>query len=279
MAGLDTELDCLIIGAGFGGCYQLHLLRKAGFHTKLVDAASSLGGVWAWNRYPGARVDVEMPYYGYSASEIWQTWNWTERFPSGDELKRYFDHVDKVWDLSKDIELSVVIVGAEFERTNNGPRWTVKTSAGKEYRAKYLVCGTGTSFKQYIPKFEGLDTFKGIIHHSSLWPEDVDIANKRVAIIGAGSTAIQVVQEAAKVSSKVTQFIRTPNIALPMRQRQVSREEIYAYKPSLQHSINACRTTSSGLPQTSTGLKTFDVTEEERLKLWEELWERGGFNW
>lgn len=121
MAGADTELDCLIIGAGFGGCYQLDLLRKAAFHTKLGDAASSLGGVLARNRYPGARVDVEMPYYGYSAPEIWQTWNWTERFPSGEVLKRYFEHVDKLWDLSKDIELGVVVVGAEFECTNDGP--------------------------------------------------------------------------------------------------------------------------------------------------------------
>lgn len=274
----NTEMDCLIIGGGFGGLYQLHVLRKAGFTTKLVDAAPKIGGVWAWNRYPGARVDVEMPYYGYSAPEVFSTWVWTERYPGGAEILRYFEHVDKVWELSKDIELNVKIVGAELEQTSAGPRWNVTDSTGQTRRAKFLICGTGTSFKQYIPPFAGLEKYKGILHHSSLWPEGIDLTNKRVAVVGAGSTGVQVVQEAAKVSVKVTQFIRTPNIALPMRQRQVTREEIYAYKPSLQLALNACRGTFAGLPQVNTGIKTFDIGDEERLVLWEELWERGGFN-
>lgn len=275
-----TELDCLIIGAGFGGLYQLHVLRKAGFNTRIVDAASKIGGVWAWNRYPGARVDVEMPYYGYSDEEVFSSWVWKERYPSGDAILEYFEHVDKIWDLSKDIDLNVTIVGADLEESSDGPRWKATTADGHTYRAKFLICGTGTSFRQYIPKFEGLENFKGIIHHSSQWPEaDVDLANKRVAVIGAGSTGVQVVQEAAKVSSKVTQFIRTPNIALPMRQRQVTREEIYAYKPTLLQGLKACRNTGSALPTVNTGLMTFDISDEKRTALWEELWERGGFNW
>jgi cation diffusion facilitator CzcD-associated flavoprotein CzcO len=280
MAGDKIELDCLVIGAGFGGLYQLHILRKAGFSTKLIDAASKIGGVWAWNCYPGARVDVEMPYYGYTAEEISLTWVWKERYPGREELLRYFDHVDKIWDLSKDIKLNTRVVSAELDESNEGPRWNVKAFDGSVYRAKFVVCGTGTSFKQHIPKFEGYEKFTGIIHHSSLWPEEgVDLTNKSVAIIGAGSTAVQVMQEAAKVSKKVTQFIRTPNIALPMRQRQVTREEIYAYRPALRYALKACRETSSGLPLVNIGTNTFDVSEEERLKFWEEMWELGGFNW
>jgi cation diffusion facilitator CzcD-associated flavoprotein CzcO len=172
------------------------------------------------------------------------------------------------------------VVSAELDESNEGPRWNVKAFDGSVYRAKFVVCGTGTSFKQHIPKFEGYEKFTGIIHHSSLWPEEgVDLTNKSVAIIGAGSTAVQVMQEAAKVSKKVTQFIRTPNIALPMRQRQVTREEIYAYRPALRYALKACRETSSGLPLVNIGTNTFDVSEEERLKFWEEMWELGGFNW
>lgn len=275
-----TDLDCLIIGAGFGGCYQLKLLRDAGLRTKVVDAASKLGGVWAWNRYPGARVDVEMPFYGYSDPKVWSTWEWTQRFPSCYELLDYFDHVDKVWDLSKDVELGVTVTSATYTQDDAGkPIWVVETAGGTTYRARFLVCGTGTSFKQYIPKFEGLDKFKGAIHHSALWPEDLDIKGKRVAVIGAGSTGIQVMQEAAKVCPKVTQFIRSPNLALPMRQRDVSHAERYAYKPIYDAAFKACRQTSSGLPISNTGLKVFDVSDEERSRIWEEGWERGGFNW
>ncbi|CAK1365733.1 unnamed protein product [Cercospora beticola] len=274
-----TELDCLIIGAGFGGCYQLKLLRDAGFSTKIVDAASSIGGVWAWNKYPGARVDVEMPYYGYSDPAVWSTWNWTERYPGQVEISAYFEHVAKVWDLHKDIQLGVRIVSATYTQNENGPRWEVVAQNGNSYVAKYLICGTGTSFKQHIPPWEGFDSYQGTIHHSSLWPDGVDLRNKRIAIIGAGSTGVQIVQESAKVSSKVTHFIRTPNIALPMRQRQISREELYAYKPIFQHVLSACRTTPAGLPTTNTGIKTFDISEAERRELFEEMWERGGFNW
>lgn len=276
----DAELDCLIVGAGFGGLYQLKLLRDAGLDVKVVDAAPKIGGVWAWNRYPGARVDVEMPFYGYSDPAVWSTWTWTERFPAASELLRFFEHVDKVWDLSKDISLNVVVVGATLTKDADGrPLWDVATASGHVYRARYLICGTGTSFKPYIPEFEGLETFKGAVHHSARWPADLDIAGKRIAVIGAGSTGVQVVQEGAKICHKVTQFIRSPNIALPMCQRDVTREEIYAYKPVYQHAFAACRTTYSGLPAVENGVGTFSVTAEKRREIWEEGWARGGFNW
>lgn len=279
MGSSVTELDCLIIGAGFSGCYQLHLLREAGFSVKVVDAACEIGGVWAWNRYPGARVDIEMPYYGYSDPKVWSTWNWTERCPGADEILRYFQHVDEVWDLSKDIQLNVAIVSATFEQDANGQRWASKTSTGDTYYSKFLVCGTGTSFKPHVPKFKGLDKYKGVACHSSLWPKDLDMTDKRVAIIGAGATAVQVVQEAAKVASKVTEFIRTPNIALPMQQRKVSRDEIYQYKSIYPYVFKELRNTFAGLPEDHGGKKTFDVTEEERQAIWEEGWKKSGFHW
>ena len=170
-------------------------------------------------------------------------------------------------------------MSATFSGSGARARWEAVSSDGNTYVAKFLICATGTSFKQHVPQWEGFETYQGAVHHSSLWPGGVDLKGKRVAIIGAGSTGVQVLQEAVKVSTKVVHFIRTPNIALSMRQRQISRKELYAYKPAFQHVLQACRSTPAGLPQINTGLKTFDISEAKRRELWEELWERGGFNW
>ena len=130
-----------------------------------------------------------MPYYGFSDPAIWSTFTWTERYPGGPELRSYFQHVDSVWDLSKDISLHTRVVEARFR--DNG--WDVKTNTGDTYRSKWLVAAAGTSAKPYVPTWDGMENFKGAIHHSALWPEEpVDMTGKRVAVIGAGATAIQV---------------------------------------------------------------------------------------
>ncbi|KAF2168746.1 hypothetical protein M409DRAFT_65164 [Zasmidium cellare ATCC 36951] len=273
------ELDVLVIGGGFGGCYLLKQLRENGFKTKLIDAAPRLGGVWAHNRYPGARVDVEMPCYSYSDPAILNSFIWTERYPSDSELRRYFDHVDKVWDLSRDVECNTQAVQCTYQEQSGNSRWHVEVKSGEVYNCKWLVSATGTSFKQYIPEWKNMDMYRGVIGHSSLWPENIDLTNKRVAIIGAGSTALQVMQEAAKVATSVTQYIRTPNLALPMRQRQISEDEIYAYRPQFPHLMKSLRNTPAGLPTVGQGKGTFDVSDEERRTIWEEGWKRGGFNW
>lgn len=166
-----------------------------------------LGGVWCWNVsdyvlplrtwmntddykcYPGARVDCEFPYYGYSDPNIWSTFTWTERYPSYKEIRRYFEHVDKVWDLSKDISLNTRVVEARFR--DNG--WDITTSAGDTHRSRWFIAATGTSARPYVPEFDGMGKFKGEVHHSSLWPDEpVDMKEKRVAVVGAGATGIQV---------------------------------------------------------------------------------------
>ena len=272
------DQDVVIVGGGFGGCYLLHLLRKQGFATKLLEAGSRLGGVWAWSCYPGARVDCELPYYGYSDPAIWSTWNWTERFPAYKELRDYFKHVDNIWGLSQDVVLNTRVMEARWQE--DGGAWLLQTSDGQHWRCKWFIAATGTSFKQHIPDFRGHEKFKGAMHHSASWPEEgVELAAKRVAIIGAGSTGVQVMQESAKIAEHVTQFIRTPNLAVPMRQRNISVDEIYHSKPHIPHVFKACRNTRSGLPIVRVGKKTFDDSAEERKRLWEELWKRGGFNW
>ena len=230
----------------------MNLLRKNGFKTKILEAADKLGGVWAWNRYPGARVDCEVPYYGFSDPEIWSTWLWDERFPSDDRLREYFRHVDDVWKLSKDVFYNTRVTTASFQ-DGEDPRWVIQTADGEMHRCKWLIAATGTSFKQYIPTWEGLDKYKGIIGHSSLWPEGIDMKGKRVAVIGAGSTGVQVVQEGAKVASHLVQFIRTPNLAIPMCQRKISEEEIMANRQQFPIVFDACRKHVAGLPLMGTG--------------------------
>jgi cation diffusion facilitator CzcD-associated flavoprotein CzcO len=142
------------------------------------------------------------------------------------------------------------------------------------------VAATGTSFKQHIPEWKGREDFEGVLHHSSLWPqENVELAGKRVAVIGAGSTGVQVVQETSKVAASVTQFIRSPNLALPMGQRKITEDEIYANKAQFPHVFKALKHTSAGLPMEGLNSNTCDVDEKERLVKWDEEWKRGGFNW
>lgn len=229
-------------------------------------------------RYPGARVDCEFPYYGFSDPAIWSTFQWTERFPSDKELRRYFQHVASVWDLHSDIELNTRVTEARYQADLN--RWALKTAESDvTWHCQWLIAATGTSFKQHIPEWPGRELFKGVIHHSALWPEHVELKGKKVAVIGAGSTGVQIVQEASKVSEQTTQFIRTPNFALPMRQRQITEDEIYSYLPQMRHVFKACQNTNSGLPVEGSVIKVFDESAEQRRARLEHGWKQGGFNW
>jgi len=182
----------------------------------------------------------------------------------------------KVWDLAEDIQLRTRVTEARYDKGY----WTVKTTTGDTWTTKWLIAATGTSAKPHMPKWKGMDKFEGILHHSSLWPEEpVDMTGKRVAVIGAGSTGVQVMQEAPKVAQSVTQFIKSPNLAIPMRQRKISEEEIYANKCLYPHIFKACRGTRTGLPIENLGRKVFDDDHDTRQAIWEERWKRGGFNW
>ncbi|KIW30530.1 uncharacterized protein PV07_06269 [Cladophialophora immunda] len=272
----STDLDVLIIGAGFGGCYALYKFRQLGLKVHVLEAGTTLGGVWHWNNYPGARVDSEIPYYQFSMPEVWRKWNWTERFPSGDELKAYFHHVDKTLDLSKHITYSANVVGAGYDEAT--ARWTVTTEKGDKTVCKYLICATGSSFKPHYPDFKNLDKFQGQLIHSTRWPKVANIENKRVAIIGSGATAVQCTQEIAKVASKLTVYIRTASISLPMFQRPLTEFEQRVNKSTYRSMFAYCRQSKSGLGYDPQPGSVFELSDQEREELWEELWNRGGFN-
>jgi len=214
------EFDVVIVGAGFNGLYQLYHLRQQGFSVRLIDAGADVGGTWYWNCYPGARVDSHVPNYEYSFEELWRDWNWTERFPSWDELRRYFQYVDGKLNLSQDIQFLRRVTSAQFDPGLD--QWHIQTDQCTDYRARYFILCTGFAAKAYVPDIEGIDQFKGECHHTALWPQDgLGFTGKRVGVIGTGASGVQVVQEASKDASHLTVFQRTPILALPMRQTKL----------------------------------------------------------
>ncbi|KAI0123748.1 cyclopentanone monooxygenase [Xylariales sp. AK1849] len=270
------ELDVLIIGAGFGGCYSLHKLRQLGFKAHVFEAAGYMGGVWYWNTYPGARVDSEIPYYQFSMPEVWRKWTWSERFPGGEEINAYFKHVDETLNLSKDITYSANVVDVRYDESV--AKWTVSTEAGHKAICRYLICATGSSFKPHYPDFKNMDSFRGQLIHSTRWPTTANTKNKRVAIIGSGATAVQCTQEIAKEADHLTVCIRTASISLPMFQRPLDDLEQRASKATYRSMFEHCRTTHSGLGYDPQAGSVHDLSDQEREEFWEELWNRGGFN-
>ncbi|KAH9234480.1 hypothetical protein K456DRAFT_1948122 [Colletotrichum gloeosporioides 23] len=276
----DAEMDyeALIIGGGFGGVYALHQLRRLGLRAHIVEAGAALGGVWHWNRYPGARVDSEAPYYQLSVKEVWKDWAWSQRFPGHEEIKRYFRHVDAVLDISRDVSYGTIVVGADFDEETG--LWSVETDKGRRITARFLIPATGSSNKRYEPNFEGMEEFEGVVVHSASWPEGgIDFRGKKVAVIGAGATGVQCVQEIAKADGvELTVYIRHPNIALPMVQREMTEMEQRQLKSVYGILFRAARESMPGLPCDGTTKVAAQASEEEREAFWEELWHRGGFN-
>lgn len=277
--GCEETFDAIIIGAGFGGLYLLHSFRKLGYKVKVLEAGKDLGGVWWWNSYPGARVDTCWPFYEFSAKELYEDWTWGERFPGRDELCRYFEHVENKWNLKKDIKFDHFVTRAEFNE--NDDTWTVYTDKDYVAKARYLLPCTGFAAKPYTPKINGLQTFKGIVHHTAKWPtEGVDVQGKRVGVIGTGASGVQTIQEVAPVVGHLTVFQRTANHALPMRQecydaagRQQQEDAKKDYEDILQRSKN----TFAGWDYDQLPRAAAEDTLEQRTALWESNWKLGGF--
>jgi len=271
------DFDVVIVGAGFSGLYLLYRLRGAGFSVRLLEAQSGLGGVWQANRYPGARVDSHVPNYEYSMEACWRDWAWSERFPGRDELVRYFAHVDKALDLGRDIELETRIAACRFEADG---RWEIRAENGKRFSCTFLLMCTGFGSKPYTPDLPGLADFAGICEHTALWPESgVDFQGRKVGIIGTGASGVQVVQEAAPAAERLVVFQRTPVTALPMQQRALDPAEQAAAKadyPTLFARRNEPPGNFCDIERLETG--AFDVSAEERERVFERAWQAGGFH-
>ncbi len=271
-----APLDALVVGAGFAGLYQLHRLRGLGFRVRAVEAGSDLGGIWHWNCYPGARVDSHVPLYEFSDEALWRDWSWSERFPAWDELRRYFDHVDRVLDLRRDIAFDTRVTGGEWREDE--ACWVVRTQRGEALRARFLVLCTGFAAKAYVPDFPGLERFGGACHHTAHWPQEgLSLAGKRVGVVGTGASGVQVVQEAGKVASHLTVFQRTPILAIPMRQRRLDADEQRRMKEGYPELYRRRRETFGGFDFGTLEKSALEVSPEERRAVYEELWAQGGF--
>ncbi|KAL0061820.1 hypothetical protein AAF712_011338 [Marasmius tenuissimus] len=272
------ELDALIVGGGFGGVYMLHLLRGLGISVKVFEAGSDLGGIWHWNCYPGARVDSNVPVYELSIEELWKDWTWSERFPGFAELRQYFQHVDSKLDVKKDIRFNTRVVSAHFDATTD--RWNVKAEDGTTARPRHLILCVGFAAKEYVPPFKGLETFKGIAHHTAKWPQQgVDFDGKRVAVIGTGATGVQVIQELGPIVKHLTVLQRTPNFAIPMVQTKLDKEGQQKRKALYPTIYRRRLQTIAGYDMHPFPKNYFDVSAEERRLFFEEIWSRGGFHY
>lgn len=272
-----NEYDVVIVGAGFAGLYQLYQLRALGFSVVLLEAGADLGGIWYWNCYPGARVDTHVPMYEYGMEEIWRDWYWSERFPDWQELRAYFDHVDNKLNLRPDIRFNTRVSGAQFDETAH--RWHIQTEDDTQYSAQFFVLCTGFGSKPYIPDFPGLSRFAGECHHTAQWPQEgLSFRGKRVGIIGTGASGVQVAQKAAAQAESVTVFQRSPCLALPMQQQKLDRATQDAWKKDYPTRFENRMKTFGGFDFDLLQESALEVSEEERNRKYQELWDAGGFN-
>ena len=229
---LATDFDAIVIGAGFGGLRMLHELRQLGLSVKVIEAASDVGGIWYWNRYPGARTDSESWVYAYSFSkELQDEWNWSERFPAQAETLSYLQHVVDRFDMRKHIEFDTRVESAVYDEPAH--RWKITTDDGETYACTYLITAVGVLSLPYKPPFPGLESFAGEWYVTGRWPkEPVDFTGKRVAVIGTGATAVQAIPIIAHTAAQLTVFQRTPNYVLPARNYTMTEDERQSIRTS-----------------------------------------------
>jgi cation diffusion facilitator CzcD-associated flavoprotein CzcO len=271
------QYDAIVIGAGVAGLYQLYCLRQLGLSIRLYEDGDGVGGTWYWNRYPGCRFDSESESYGYSwSAELLQEWDWKEHYSGQPENERYLNYVTDKFDLRKDIQFNSRVVSAVYDEQAN--RWDVQLEDGQHARAQFLIAATGLLSARYTPPFEGIDSFKGRSFHTSRWPkESVDFRNKRVAIIGTGATAVQLIPEIAKEVGHLTVFQRTPNYCAPCRNSLVTPETQSKWKATYPDIHKRIRETTAAFIHDFDRRKALDVPQEDRLAFYEELWTQPGF--
>ncbi|GAA0443977.1 cyclohexanone monooxygenase [Acrocarpospora corrugata] len=267
---MPREFDTIVIGAGFAGMYMLHRLRALGFTALVVEAGEDVGGTWYWNRYPGARCDVQSLEYSYSFSpEITREWSWSERYAAQPEILRYARYVADRLNLIEDIRFGTRVTAAGYD----DGRWTVTTDDGDVLRATYLITAVGCLSAANVPGLPGLDTFDGHWHHTGRWPhEGVDFTGKRVAVVGTGSSGIQVIPAIAEQAAHLTVFQRTPSFSTPA----VNGPLDPAQERWFHDNRGRARTSPGGFLIEYGDRSAFDVSPQERQAEFERRWTQGG---
>ena len=269
-------LDAVVVGAGFAGLYALHKLRSQGLSVRVFETAPDVGGTWYFNRYPGARCDVESIDYCYSFSdELQQEWNWTEKYATQAEILRYLNWVTDKLDLRRDITFNTAVTSAVLdERTLH---WTVTTGSGEVVTARFCLMATGPLSAAITPNFEGLETFGGEVYHTAHWPHDgVDFTGKRVAVIGTGSSGIQSIPVIAEQAAQLYVFQRTPNFSVPAGNKPLTPQEMAEIKKNYDERRRLSWRSGGGSPHVVHPKMTMEVSHEERRAVFEKRWQLGG---
>jgi cyclohexanone monooxygenase len=271
------EFDVVVVGAGFAGMYMLHRLRGLGLSARVFEQGDGVGGTWYWNRYPGARCDVESMQYSYSFSdELQQEWDWSERYAPQPEILKYANHVADRFELRRDIQFSTRVESAVFDENTN--QWSVTTSGGKTVTAQFVVLATGCLSNARIPDIKGLADFKGRVYHTGHWPhEPVDFSGLRVGVIGTGSSAIQSVPVIAEQASHLTVFQRTANFSIPARNAALTVEERDGFRQNYPEIRRFAREEArNGIYTDMPDRGALDDGDNERRARYEARWSRGG---
>ncbi len=274
---MPQSVDVVVIGAGFAGLRALYSLREQGFSVAVLERDEEIGGVWNFNRYPGARCDVESFDYSYRFSkELEQEWRWSERYAQQPEILEYIRHVADRFDLRRDVELNTTVTGARYDR--DAACWTVQSDDGRSWEAKYLLLAMGQLSTPKNTTYPGQDDFAGQVCYSARWPrEGVDFEGKRVAIIGTGSSGVQMTPVVAAKAKQLTVFQRTANYSIPAANAPVSDEEDAQVKAHYAERRDQARNSPSGLGFKPDPRSATEVPEDEREVALEKAWNRLGF--
>lgn len=277
-AQIPPEFDAVVIGAGFAGLGMLRRLRdELGMSVQVYEAGSGVGGTWYWNRYPGARCDSESYVYCFSFSkDLLQDWNWSGKYPEQPEILSYLNHVADRFDLRRNIRLNTRVTSTKFLEDAN--YWQIETDQGDRTTARFLITGIGCISTGNVPDIAGLESFEGDWYHTGSWPhEKVDFTGKRVAIIGTGSSGVQAIPVIAEQAKCLTVFQRTPQYTIPARHENVDRRFIEEeVKPNYDEIWEKARRSKAGFPADYSERSALEVSAEERLQTYEDLWAKGG---
>ncbi|HMJ99086.1 MAG TPA: NAD(P)/FAD-dependent oxidoreductase [Reyranella sp.] len=273
---MSLDFDAVVIGAGFGGMYMLHRLRQKGFGVRVFESGKGVGGTWYWNRYPGARCDVESVQYSYQFSpELQQEWEWTERYATQPEILRYANHVADRFDLRRDIRFETRVTQARFDETAHA--WTVETDKGDRVTARFVITAMGYLSSPNTPKIPGLEDFKGPTYHTGNWPhEGVDFSAKTVGMIGTGSSAIQSIPIIAQQARHLTVFQRTANYMVPAHNKPLDPAYVSDVKANYEAMRRRARKMPAGIDFAFNPASAIETDEAERRRLFEERWNYGG---
>ena len=270
------DVHAVVVGAGFAGLYALHRLRGLGLSVRVYEAGEGIGGTWYWNRYPGARCDVESLDYSYSFSnDLQQEWRWTERYASQPEILKYIDHVADRFDLRRDIRLSTRVTKAAFDETAN--RWAIETDRGDRVSARFCIMATGCLSAAQVPDIPGRTSFQGPWYHTGHWPHaGVDFTGQRVGVIGTGSSAIQSIPIIAKQAAHLYVFQRTPNYSVPAHNAPLDPEHERTWKADYPERRRQARESRVGFVIERNEQSALEVSADERRRAYENHWQRGG---